>query len=389
MRGKPVSLRASLQVAPPLLTALCLLLSACTPGAEIPAPRLVQTDRSLGLSNGWFIDNLTYNLGWTTDLPLAAGEDLILLEILDASGAVAYSTTFSHAETSARFSALTSPEGTIDDRDAIHDFYLQCGETYSWHVRQMRGLQASPWSEEWTFTASPLESAILLVSPPDGGEILGGALEWINGSLFSGYAQIRLGEAPSDTLVPQRSPTRYTAGPLEIQSFYTLLPGHRYYWSVRKMSHYGCPGAWSPWWSFIWMGPPITGSPSGRLDGGLPAGSSMAGPVPICPVGECDTMDPPTPTSPAILPPEPLLPTAVVVLPTLTPPPAATDTLPPPSCSDFATLEKCESNGCYWWSSGFCKSIPEPQPPACSSYTDEISCTQASCTWDAAKDLCH
>ena len=101
-----------------------VLLESCGPSAPVPTPHLVKEDANAGLADGAVIDDTRFNLGWSTERPLVAGEDIIIFEILYASGATAYSTTFSNGEYSAWFNALIGPESRVNYPDSIRDFYM-------------------------------------------------------------------------------------------------------------------------------------------------------------------------------------------------------------------------------------------------------------------------
>jgi hypothetical protein len=375
------------------LVAVVLGFSACGTVPEIPAPRPTASSFSF-MGDG---DTVLGNAGvfqWIPGRPVTVGVDIFVFEILDHVGEQAYSIMLSGERV--RFPQITIQIATglpTGERDTGYWLHVECGQSYRWHVRQMEGLNLSPWSTEWTFLVAPAPRvAPVLTGPPDGAEIRGGSLTWseVPGEYGVLYA-FRIKERP-DSDVRGLVPVELTSfGPLERQNFFTLIAGHTYYWQAMAFQMSGCSGPWSASRRFIWRGPDIIADSDS-----LPPGD-MERPEPVCPMEPCETATR-AGSSPAATatPTRSAIPTATVLIlsPSPTPPTTAipTDTPHPgPVCSDYANdPAKCKSAGCYWWSNSTCQANPEPPPtPDCSAYNTQATCENAQCTWDDIKRTCH
>lgn len=375
-----------------LFAAAFLIFSACGPAPEIPAPRPTSSERNF-LTNGAIVIGDIAAFQWIPGKPVTVGTDSFIFEILDPTDAILVSMMITGEGVANPKAGVTlSLTGESGER-GNRGYYLrfECGQTYRWHVRQIEGLNMSPWSEEWTFSAATAPRGVPVpTGPADGAEISGGPLTWTIpiGDETISYAYRILMEVSSNP--PGRPAAALTeSGPLERQTFFTLLPGETYYWQAQAVRYNGCTGAWSARRRFVWRGPVVVGR-----DSTLPSDASLSAPSPI------EDLDSPyetrTPTTTCTLTSTPLAivdkthpPTvtpAIFTLPTDSPPPKPTVI----SCGDYSdNPDKCKIVGCYWWSNNSCNADPEPPaPPACSSYTKQESCEQAKCFWDDKQQYC-
>ena len=256
-------------------------------------------------------------------------------------------------------------------------FGVDCGATYAWHVRALRGSllsppapdftglaeawragtdlgrAASPWSTPWTFRIPELvPQPQTLVSPVDGASISDGRLEWSHPLdpaeelVYEVEITTSPGELQQNLWVTHggaSSPSLRSADRDRLaEPFFpvTLARGATYFWRVRASRAEGlCSGPWSAWWSFTW-----TGETEGL--GSLPEPTCI-----MIEEGVCAYVSPtptrtvtrtprststPTPTVPAVLPiitlPRPTI--FVPATPTRTPVPTNKPTSPPPLPSD-------------------------------------------------------
>lgn len=357
------------------------------------------------LEQGAIVSSSAFCLHWTSSHLTPDLRDRFDLEIMDASENVLVSVEdiIPHISFARHGQSIFVKLSTVPSyySSITSEIFLQasCGATYRWHVRQQADGQTSPWSPDWSFRLTiPPTTAPALLAPAEGARVNSGVLT------FSPIAGVETNlyefEVYPDSL--DTYPTSYFASTIRpfltlgsespILSALLLLPDHVYYWRVRAGYAPVCFGPWSPVRSFIWTGQGM--------------GGSMAAPPPICPLEDCDATAVPTRTitrtpmtigigtlpTGAVL--TPLWPTRTNTLshtsapptPTFTPfPPAETFTPVPLDCSVFDNQDKCKSNGCYWWRTGYCKPIPEP---ACSTHTTQTSCEQANCFWESKDGLC-
>jgi hypothetical protein len=419
LRSAETSIRAVVLFATILFAA-----SACGPAApEIPAPRLAGND-SLHrgfLENGASVAVDRIGLRWEPVQPVRLGTDIFVLEISDLAGDVKYSRLITPAST-VYFSqgVLVLPDPEMDAAYPGQEEYImriECGRSYTWHIRQVEGLNMSPWSDSWSFQMAPApRSAPSPVAPADGARIASGSIQWIG---FSGppdmQYSLRMSEVRDTVSQGQVIDSPNSFGPLESQHAYALHSGSTYYWQVRAFRTEGCEGPWSAARSFVWLGPDVAGP--------LPADASMAAPAPICTGGDCATATSAGTPLPSVTP--AVTPSAATKTSTLPPNPTDTSTPlpapscgdydsnptkckaagcyywsngacqinpepPPPSCSDYSGLpDKCKNAGCYYWSDGTCSSASEPPPPpSCGTYFDQSSCQKAGCAWNGKQQTC-
>jgi hypothetical protein len=358
------------------------------------------------LEQGAIVSSSSFCLHWTSTHLTPDLRDRFDLEIMDASENVLVSVvdivpqlSFArHGQTI--FVELTNGPSNFSGTTSEISLHASCGATYRWHVRQRVNGQTSPWSPDWNFRlAIPPTTAPALLAPAEGARVNSGALTFspiagveTNLYEFEVY-QDSMGAYPASYFAATIRPFLTLGSESPILSALLLLPDHVYFWRVRAGYAPVCFGPWSAIRSFIWTGQSM--------------GGSMAAPPPICPLDDCDATAVPTrtptrtpmtigigtiPTS-AVL--TPLWPTRTNTLthtsppptPTFTPfPPADTFTPVPLDCSVFTEWFKCESNSCYWWSTGYCKPIPEP--PACSTYKTQATCVTDRCVWESKDGSC-
>jgi hypothetical protein len=125
-------------------------------------------------------------------------------------------------------------DGTMEIDHDIMEYYLECGNTYTWQVREANTASEcvhSPWSETWTFTiAVGAADAIKLLAPDSG------AMDVPINSVAFSWSSVANADSYSFVLAPNANltgalvsmdmgDTAYNfVGPLEF--------GKAYYWKV-------------------------------------------------------------------------------------------------------------------------------------------------------------
>ena len=169
---------------------------------------------------------------------------------------------------------------------------VECGETYGWRVRILRGSllappvthldefaravergadasrARSPWSNPWSFhIPEVVAQAPILRSPANGASIATGRLEWSH-PLYpaeSLYYEVEITTNRSERQQgfwvsdrPMSPSLRHADRERLREPFFpvALGTGGTFYWRVRASRAEGlCAGPWSDWWSFTWTGP--------------------------------------------------------------------------------------------------------------------------------------
>jgi uncharacterized protein YraI len=281
-----------------------LMASACTPHT-LPTPTLDTLEH--GMANGAIANSgrsdLPVYLHWTPGSPVEAGRDSYELEFLSGANQSLLSYVIDnstnnnlnilrHGDTFP-FPLLLTRQGQSGlDFFQILNLRVECGQTYGWHVRQLRADAISDWSETWTFQvgASPT-NAPTQAWPAEGEHIQGGQLTWdaptgahpeiqyeyeISGARNISGAVFLSSESHSPDLLLEHGGA----------AIINLQNGQRYFWHVRAYYYPDCAGPWSPMRMFIWDGP------TAEVPAGLPPPSA------ICPPEGCGgepTLTPPPP----------------------------------------------------------------------------------------------
>src|SRR3989338_7046576 len=126
------------------LALAALALAACQP---LPAP--TPDTRNDGLADGAVVVFSNSWLHWTPASPARYGSDSYEIEFLSSSGAPLFSQVIDDWEVVERgnplgiywvFEGESTPVG-----GRFLNVRVACGQTYRWHVRQLRGTSLSPW----------------------------------------------------------------------------------------------------------------------------------------------------------------------------------------------------------------------------------------------------